>query len=338
VGFDNLVPLRRFYGPLIPDIYAGSLGFTGPEITGLATEGWRRATVLKPNVDLNQTIAELRDFKSMLFGVRNQLRKLFELSTSGRGFFRTNRQILKEIASGHLSWQFAILPLIQDIIGLQNAHAHAEKRMQQLLRDKGKTRHRTIELVNETTSGSWDGTISVQPITPTVPSQQLVNNGADTPRHEEWTRTRRVWLEGRFGYHIPVRNTPAWKHWFLVQQGYGVNLTTIGLLRTVYQLTPWSWLADWALSTGAMLQNAVSVYNYGAYAKYAYIMAEDEIVYKTSYSLTPHIGQKIDVPGEFTSVRKYRQEASPFGFGISYDGLNAWQLGILAALGMSKYG
>lgn len=335
-GFENLVPLRKFYG--ITDINESLLGWSNAELIGLGTEGWKRATYLRPNLDLNQTIGEMRDLRKQFVNVHRSLKNLFH-SAAYAGGVKNAKTIMKELSSGYLTWEFGISPILSDLRSLRTAHEHAEKRIKHLKRMSGRgAKHRRVDLLDDTFSDAWSGTISVQPITPTVPSQNMVDNAANYPRTEEVVRTRKLWLEGKFGYYIPVVDSPEWRHRMLIRQGYGIDLSTIGLLRTLYQLTPWSWLADWALSTGDILANMVSIHHYGAYSEYAYIMGEDKCVYNTTYELRPQTGGTIPVPGTFISVRKQRLAASPFGFGLTFQNLSNWQLSILAALGLSKFG
>ena len=334
VGAQNLIPLRKFYG--IADRYSGQLGLSEAELIGYGTEGWKRATYLRPNLDLNQTIGELRGLGQLFRNAQRSLRNLFE-EVSRPGTVKTAPTIMKELSSGYLTWEFGISPIIQDLLSLKRAHIHTTKRIEHLRRMDGKVKHRTVELFKDTDFDQWSGTINVQPIQPTMPGQQIVDAGVNSPRTEEVTRTRRVWLEGRFGFHLPVKQGPYWYHREFIRQGLGIDLSTVGLLRTLYQLTPWSWLADWALSTGDVLANLVSIHNYGAFSKYAYVMSEDRCVYKTTYTIRPVQGANIPVPGVFISVRKQRLSASPFGFGLTMQQLSPWQISILAALGMSRY-
>jgi hypothetical protein len=111
----------------------------------------------------------------------------------------------------------------------------------------------------------------------------------------------------------------------------------------LWNLQPWSWLADWAFNVGDILAN-VSSFSDGVVMQYGYLMRETEII------------KEIRIPsgiwrrtGPVTWVRasdpftvtigshvKTRVAASPFGFGLNSESFTERQWSILLALGMSK--
>jgi hypothetical protein len=116
----------------------------------------------------------------------------------------------------------------------------------------------------------------------------------------------------------------------------------------VWNLLPWSWLIDWFTNIGDIVSNASSNAVDNLTADYAYVMRTQETV--TNYegwsvvngTGTPASSTYIPA-GHYSSygfnrsITKSRFAASPFGFGTTFNGLSSYQLGIVAALGISRW-
>lgn len=125
-------------------------------------------------------------------------------------------------------------------------------------------------------------------------------------------------------------------------------ITRMGLVddpTLLWELTPWSWLVDWFSTMGSSIANA-SIYSpsKGKYdVDYAYLTT------KYSDSTTGSLlrlnsglaaQSKISVlqPTSFVgSVTKWRDRATPFGFGTQLGSITASQFAILVALGFAKH-
>jgi len=328
LGFDNLVAHFRV-DPTLPWNFSSS--FSDTELIAWGTEGWRKCSANKPHMDLNQTIAELHDIRRLGREVVRQYREIF-------GSRRTLRELMQDIASGNLSYQFAIKPLIDDWINFQELETFLRKRTEHIRKTNGKTRHCSKILFEKEDSYYWEGVTQQQYWEPGLPAYWfLKDDGRNMPRSEKVTHRRKVWIEGRFGAYIPIQGMPDWERKLRLTQGLGINLSGLGVLRTLYQLTPWSWLFDWAVSTGDILANAVAVNDRGAFSKYAYVMATDEWILHSHQSLIAKNGAfNHVVQGDYRSTHKHRIEASPFGFGIKSPEFNDWQTAILISLGMTR--
>jgi len=111
----------------------------------------------------------------------------------------------------------------------------------------------------------------------------------------------------------------------------------------IWELTPWSWLIDWFLHIGTVIQNLSTLGLSNTILQYAYSTARVERV--TSGVGTPQFQR--DRVNSITSFSgnmywvwrcdtKVRIAASPFGFDVSLNSLNAGQWGILSALGLAR--
>jgi hypothetical protein len=109
---------------------------------------------------------------------------------------------------------------------------------------------------------------------------------------------------------------------------------------TIWNLAPWSWALDWFSNTGSVVQNISSFQSDGHVLAYGYMMEHSSST--DTYSLdgcTLTNGQPLEIPVfTLTTEVKKRRKANPYGFGVRWDGLSAFQYSILAALGITRYG
>jgi len=103
----------------------------------------------------------------------------------------------------------------------------------------------------------------------------------------------------------------------------------------IWKLTPWSWMADWFGNVRQVIEHVLSGVNDNMVARYAYVSSHlvrkvRHHAYIFAYGGTRSMGftQYVEI--------KNRDKASPFGFGLSAADLSNTQLGILAALGITR--
>lgn len=155
------------------------------------------------------------------------------------------------------------------------------------------------------------------------------------------TRTRRieqrVWFSGSFTYYLPkdwksasdLRSTNA--KW---QSLLGLEFTP----ETLWNIAPWSWALDWFANTGDVVSNLNDFLSKRLVMHYGYIMCETFVTdsYNWSYNSGSYPGRPTIPDFVVCTNTKQRREANPFGFGVSWDGLNPFQVSIAAALGLSR--
>ena len=122
---------------------------------------------------------------------------------------------------------------------------------------------------------------------------------------------------------------------------FGLNPTP----SLLWEVLPWSWLIDWFSNVGDVVSNMSSNAVDNLVAHYAYVMRTQTV--QTTYTAyykcdTGTTGAYKCSGGEGTctatklTVTKSRAKATPYGFGVSFGGLSAYQVSILGALGMSR--
>jgi hypothetical protein len=241
-------------------------------------------------------------------------------------------QSLKNVASGHLAIEFGFKPILSDIHKVLLARERTRTVIEQYIRDSGKLVRRRLEYPvqkSEEFSIINEG-ISAMPMLSysTGAIDNLFGTSGKTVRRRE-TSVRR-WFSGAFMYHLPIDNLKMISADTLRQRGLiSFNATP----ETIWNLAPWSWAVDWVLPVGDLIGNLQDYSTDGLVLKYGYVM-EHSIV-RDTYT---YIGKGSQYCGSLTltSECKQRNHASPFGFGIDWNGLSPRQLSIVAALGITR--
>lgn len=152
------------------------------------------------------------------------------------------------------------------------------------------------------------------------------------------TRSVDRWFTGSYSYFLPM-GFDASSYLDRVMTLTKVSLTP----ELLWELSPFSWLADWALHLGDSLKANELAVSELLHIHYAYAMEQTVDTIYTDINLfgTPSGSIRTDlpryIPSTWTRTRKKRIKANPFGFTTgSTGGLNPRQLAILAALGLSK--
>jgi len=147
-----------------------------------------------------------------------------------------------------------------------------------------------------------------------------------------------TWFEGAFTYYLDLKGTESYDRVKAAatkaRHLYGIKVTP----DVLWNLMPWSWAIDWGINIGDVMSNVAMFQNDGLVMRYGYVMeTRKETKSHRLYGVRLK-GMADDLYLEQTYGRetKARLRASPFGFGLSFDGFSNRQLAILAALGISK--
>lgn len=237
-----------------------------------------------------------------------------------------------------LNVQFGIKPLISDVRQAAHAVVNAGKILRQLERDSGRNVRRQFGFPEETSTEVLLGTGVI--FTNTMPSrfQTDVFSRTGGPSTTTITTTRRKWFSGAYTYHMPsthinslkaVRSAEEKAHYLL-----GLELTP----EVLYNLTPWSWLADWFANIGDVVSNVTRFASDNLVLRYGYMMCETNVhMIRTLTGPSTYYGGSLgELVFESGTIRKERFRSTPFGFGSVVSGFTQGQWNILAALGMSR--
>lgn len=150
------------------------------------------------------------------------------------------------------------------------------------------------------------------------------------------TRLRR--FSGAFTYALPEGDELSavfGRYASKAQKLLGLKLDA----SVMYDVTPFSWLVDWAVDFGTVFSNAVAFNTDNLVMQYGYVMHHDVMtVSRTITGLRDLQGRILPpfVSDEYTREWKSRDRANPYGFGVDVGSLTNYQWSILAALGLSR--
>jgi len=261
----------------------------------------------------------------------------------GRSQWEERTRIAKGAGSEYLNAQFGWLPLISDIQDVTKAMSQGDKLWNQYQRDAGRLVRRRFEFPT-----IYQGPSVVSVTGPGTgnfpypnPQSQFYTPGfaGGTLTRTRFTRRRR-WFSGAFTYYIPTRDESSavsrlYNDAVRARYLYGLTLDP----EVLWNLTPWSWAADWFANTGDVISNLSDMATDGLVLRYGYMM--EETLISDQYRLTglpwvssPTPPTDIELYANTKTLKRVR--ATPYGFGLTFSGFSPRQLAIIAALGITR--
>jgi len=310
----------------------------------LGPSAWRRFAPKLYAADMGQFVGEIREVLPMM---RTTAKSFADIWRSFRGRGSDVKFMSKSDANAWLNFQFGWKPFLGDMESLIKSFFMVQDRLQQCKRDNGQFVRRkgliSSTVDNPTRTLLWDShnvSYASNGVTPrSFPEGLSVgypagsNYVSETKLFEE--KSEKIWFSGCFRYWVPSFDGPdnLVAHVQNYMRMYGLRISPL----LIWNLTPWSWLADWTGNVGANIANYTSAVGDNLTAKYAYIMKETHValINRTWVNLCPPYGMQ-----NFEWTRGYsvktRRHASQFGFTIDCPDFTARQWSILAALGISR--
>jgi len=280
-----------------------------------------------PTVDLTTALGELIH-DGVPAAIGSTLRLWRNLSPKDRR---------KAIGHEYLNIEFGWKPLISDLQDLCKAILKSDEILRQHEKDSGKMVRRKADFPEES---SQSVEVAFQGESP-----WLAPSSTDLylPGFSDWGKVYvsqklsvRRWFSGAFTHFVPEadssRNAIA-RHAIQARKLLGISLTP----DAVWNLMPWSWAVDWFVDVGDILTNWTNWAIDGQVLLYGYIM--EHKLHEKTYTYVGKTGFPGNVqPSGVKMVveTKIRRQATPYGFGLSWDGFSARQIAILTALGLSR--
>lgn len=254
------------------------------------------------------------------------------------GSLRSRASAFFKLGDEFLNTAFGWLPLVNDVRQLATGVLELDKILTQYERDSGKVVRRSYYFPVEEKIVSMD----------TVPGVALVGNGnfgyggfydgqlGEITRVEK-TRVER-WFSGAFTYYLPYDYESRKK----VAKRTGEAQDILGATldpEVLWNLAPWSWAVDWFTNAGDIFHNVAAFADNGLILRYGYMM--EHTVHTITYYHRGPSGLTSGPDGwvphiSFVAETKKRIPAGPYGFDLTWDGLSAFQLGVLGALGITQ--
>jgi hypothetical protein len=319
---------QRLMGTFVPENGTGiqnranGVSITEPSKTTLNAEGTTAIAQCNPD---NPT-----------FGLAAFLGELHEgiPRLCGSDFFKGRISRAKGAGSEYLNVQFGWQPLVSDLRKAATAVTHSHKVIHEFQHQSGQLIRRRFSLPSTVNSSNQILSTVATPGGPLPIPSQFAGPGRCTYTVDHSTEVR-SWFSGAFTIYLDPGVTQMGKlerHYQEAQHLLGVGLTP----DVVWELTPWSWLADWYTNIGDVMTNVRAFMFDGLVMPYGYIMHETKTI--DTYSM---VGSNVFVDGSgyggslrVTSVMQNRLQANPFGFGLTKANLSSRQIAILAALGL----
>jgi len=328
-----------YQGPLIPLIKSGTALFapavkmTDSDIRHYGSKAIAASAPTQPGVSVTTAIGEL---------IADGLPKLFGLDTL-QG--RTSR--VRSAGGEYLNVEFGWKPLVNDIVGVAMQLSEAGKLIRQFERDGGlavrRAWHAPQEVSTEVVSdvASLGNTVALQYFAGSSTTRGFFQGPGAVAPHQvsmETTSSTRISFKGRFKYAV-IKGHTFGEKLLEYEQKANILLGTRITPEVLWNLAPWSWMADWAGNFGDIISNATYFSSDGLVMEYGYLMRETRAVrrFQTTTDAVFVGGANVG-PVHFSTVRttKERYKATPYGFGLTPGSLNPRQWAILAALGITR--
>jgi len=258
------------------------------------------------------------------------------------GNFQNVANFVKTLSDDFVNFEFGWEPFKADVESLIKAVTGASKALGQFERDSNnKIRRRHVfdtQQLGMVEDFVGDFVLSSPPQAGNTASQaihRLTGVNSRYPTNRRAVTSRRIWFSGAYSYYSPVGKSLN-DYERRVNSVVGVEITP----EVLWDLAPWSWLADWRYNIGTILSNQNALSSDSLVMRYGYLMCETttqtEITAENVRVLINGIEHDIGPVSAFwTSVRKERFKANPYGFGKDPSDLSTIQWSILIALGLA---
>jgi len=350
-------PVHSWNGHLTADAYVPGVEPTAMNLAGWGSKGWNRAFPTHPIYNLGVSLLEMKDFTRMITQTRDFFNGIRHLSFSRTpksigDLFSSLKKGSADAAGDYLNLQFGWVPFVQDIAFLLQMKRKLEQKMAWLKKHNGKSFRRNFEMDRSSFSEGIDRfTYPLATMKPTLSTELYHGYLFDFQNIPiQKTYSRRIWFRSKWRMWIP--ELADWR-----ADKTHLKFSLVGLdldPSIVYKATPWSWLLDWFVNVGTILQNIYLRARYHVVAEYAYVMGSENYRYDAPGFVSVNTGQQfinfqtfsLDWPGYQTmsgvskTYYEFRQrvEANPYGFGITFSSFSAYQWSILVALGLTRGG
>jgi hypothetical protein len=298
-----------------------------PKVSDSVLDSWGTSAIAqviptKSETDLAVTAAEL---------VGGGLPKII-----GAGLLKSQLKDFRKVGDEYLNYEFGIKPLISDVQSVAKSIVTAAERIKQLERDSGRLVRRRFTFPPREESMVTTATGNAA-----VPAgwtyTYLWNSTAGNRRRTTTSFKTERWFSGAFTYHLNLGERQRSQLYNAADNArllLGVKLDA----EVLWNLAPWSWLADWFGNVGDIATNMSHFSRDGLVMPYGYIMCRQTV--RDEYFLydlnwRDPAGPK-SIRDSLTFVKKQRRAAHPFGFGFTDLVLDTRQTAILGALGISK--
>lgn len=235
---------------------------------------------------------------------------------------RDKVSVARATGSEYLNVEFGWLPLVRGIRDFASVVDQSDQILAQHRQNANRILDRSYEWPEQSDS-RWDSC-----------NHSVIPSAAGTALGggQFQSVSQRKWFEAEYQFYLPTGTSYGDKlrrYGSYARKLLGVDLSP----EVLWNLSPWSWAADWFGNVGDVMHNVSAFQRDGLVMRNAYIMCHTrkEVVNSGQLPNGPYL-RKTEV-----EERKTRLPATPYGFGVSYDGLSLRQKAVVAALGLSRW-
>lgn len=250
----------------------------------------------------------------------------------------------RQIGDEYLNSKFGIDPLVSDVKKIGHSILNFNKLIKDFQKKSGTNVHRRHTLYS-TSSQPYD---TIEAFSAPVYMSRPNNSDLFAEMYDyrglhtaTFTSKQSCTFSGAYTYYLDQGHSYLAKmeYWAeLADYLLGVNINA----DTIWELTPWSWLADWFSNTGTFLSNVTALNQDAQVMRYGYVMHSCETITSLNvFGMQPrHAPSGYYGPSSFTEqvvvTEKRRTRATPYGFGVDLGSLTPQRWAILAALGLTR--
>lgn len=311
--------------------YPGDRASSNGQLDALGTTAISRVKPTNPVGSLTTALVELQ---------RDGLPHLF-----GSSLWEGKMSVIRAAGDEYLNKEFGWDPLRNDISGFIQGITHADDVIKRYKQGIGKPTRRRFDFTSTDTENTvylGDGYIpftggynSNQPRGYDIFSRLCTAVPSQYGKLSVVSRVKqRRWFSGAFTYFFPYKAGGKLGELAILAHQLGLDLSP----DTVWAATPWTWAAGWFSNIGDVISNWSAFHTDGLVMTYGYMM-EHTIVSNTYKLEGCHdvLGRPLPVSDvSFVIETKQRRGATPYGFGLTFDGLSGFQKSIIGALGLTK--
>lgn len=312
---------RRYTGPrLAIGIQSAIVDFPMPLVIETASLNAKGATAIsntiptRPAANLGTFLGELREGMPSAIGAQ---------------LWRSRIKDFRALGGEYLNLKFGWESLVRDIRSFFTAVSDGERFLTQLEQDSGKNVRRSfyftpVRTLDQTNVSTNQGTF---------PSLSSTLNPANGTRTTYSFSEEKIWFKGAYTYYL----SPKTRDRLANVARYADHVLGLDLNPEVlWELTPWSWVADYFANVGDVMTNITYFSQDNLLLRYGYVMKTRKTGFHYSWTGTiPGYGPtSTTISGG--NITKQRVRATPYGFGFNTGGLNTSQWAILVALGIAR--
>lgn len=256
----------------------------------------------------------------------------------GKDILKSRARDYKAMGSEYLNIEFGWKPFVSDLKKFAKSVTKSSEILERYYSESGKDVNRSYSFGAPATVFYHDSTVNNYLSPSNSDTQVASSNVFGTPRgtlHRVERYEQSVWFNGCFRYHAIPRSSGFYDRIARYAKEadilYGVELTP----STLWDLSPWTWAADWFADCGDVIHNLSAFAQDGLTMKYGYLMRQ--LMREHTYELTGFNACGITSTNAYSrNIVRQRVKANPFGFGLTDGDLTDRQWAILAAIGISR--